>query len=194
MKIFMIIKLPMRKNLSVETIKNTGKCIVIILPIILITCCEVASMKSNTDDLFKLIGSLSEQRPFNTKKIEEITGLALQPIKNESNEYFTKYRSEGKSEKHDFELSLEMRFPTSKSSHSDGLLILHINSELCIKQDEIIKRFGLGEPRPPSPNMHPEKALLYIAYRYEWGKISFGIKYHDPKCLEKIVLNAIEEK
>jgi hypothetical protein len=42
--------------------------------------------------------------------------------------------------------------------------------------------------------MHPEKALLYIAYQYRWGKISFGFKYYDPKCLEAIVLNAIEEK
>lgn len=186
--------MPIRKNLSVETIKYTGKCIAIILSIIFITCCEVASMTSNANDLFKMVDLLSEQRPFNTKKIEEITGLTLQPIDNESNEYFTKYRSEGKSEKHDFELSLELRFPTSKSSHSDGLLILHINSGICIKQDEIIKRYGLGEPKPPNSNMHPEKALLYIAYRYKWGKISFGIKYHDPQCLEKIVLNAIEEK
>lgn len=151
-------------------------------------------MESRETDLFKMIDLLSKQRPFDPQKIEEITGLELKPSKNESNEYFSIYRSDGKSEKNDFNISLELRLPTSKSGHSDGLLILRIKSGICIRQDEIIKRFGVGEPKPPSPNMHPEKALLYIAYRYKWGKISFGIKYNEPKCLEAIVLNAIEEK
>jgi hypothetical protein len=181
-----------RKNHSAETIKYIGKCIAVILSVILIAYCEVLSMKNSADDLFNTIDLLSEQRPFDPTKIEEITGLSLQPIKNESNEYFTRYRSYGKSDKHDFELSLELRFPTSKSSHLDGILILHIKSGICVKQDEIINRFGLGEPKPPNPDIHPEKALLYLAYRYRWGKISFGIKYNDPQCLETIVLNAIE--
>jgi hypothetical protein len=151
-------------------------------------------MENSEARLFNMIDLLSEQRPFSPQKIEEITGIELKLNKNESNDYFSKYRSDEKTEKNDFNLSLELRLPTSESSHSDGLLILRIKPGICIKQDEIIKRFGIGEPKPPSPNMHPEKALLYIAYQYRWGKISFGFKYYEPKCLEAIVLNAIEEK
>jgi hypothetical protein len=180
-----------RKYHSAKAIKYTSKYIAIIL-FVIITCCEALSMINSTSDLFDTIYLLSKQRPFDPKKIEEITGLVLQPIKNESNEFFSKYRSYGKSDKHDFVLSIELRTPTSKSSHSDGLLILYIKPEMCIRQDEIMGRFGLGEPEPGNPDMHPENALLYLNYRYSWGSIRFGIKYYDLQCLEHIVLDAIK--
>lgn len=183
----------MSTRIDDRNITIIGKASAIILFSVILTYCEVSPMERNDDEIFTLVEYLTKQRPFSPEKIEKVTGLKLEIVDNKSNEYFNKYISVAKDDNISSSFSIELRVPTSKSSHSDGMLILGIQKEVCITQDDVINRYGEGEFTPPSPGMHPDIAKYYISYRYNWGKISYGLKYKDPKCLETIVLNAIDK-
>jgi hypothetical protein len=155
--------------------------------------CGGKAMFSSKENLFDIVEGLSEQRPFNKDKIEKYTGQSLENIKSKSNESFSFYKSQKSDSQNIDNFSIELRVPTSKSSCIDGILFIDLSMEMCLTQEDIVNKYGLGEPWPPDPNMPDEMALFYLSYKYNWGQISFGFKVTDQECLRSIVLDATQK-
>jgi hypothetical protein len=165
----------------------------IVIAIVFLLSCGVWEMINSKDDFFHMVKTLSEQRPFDPRKIEELTARNLEKIQSESNEYFLVYKSVEEKNQYNDVISIELRVPTSKSSCEDGILIFELEPEACIDQNDIIGKYGLGEPSPPDPNMPREIALFYLSYTYDWGQLSYGFKVIGQECLNSVVLDATKQ-
>ena len=163
------------------------------IAIVLLLSCGGWAMINSKDDFFKMVETLSKQRPFSPKKIGELTDRSLEKIQSESNEYFLVYKSVKEKIKNNGVASIELRVPTSKSTCEDGILIFDLEPELCIDQNDVISKYGLGEPSPPDPNMPKEIALFYLSYTYDWGQLSYGFKVMGQECLSSVVLDATKQ-
>lgn len=165
----------------------------ILIAIVFLLSCGGGAMINSKNDFFNMVETLSEQRPFDLKKIEELTARNLKKIQSESNEYFLIYKSVKEKNKSNDVISIELRVPTSKSSCKDGILIFELEPETCIDQNDVIGKYGLGEPSPPDPNMPREIALFYLSYTYDWGQVSYGFNVIGQECLCSIVLDATQQ-
>jgi hypothetical protein len=187
-----MINIQRRKNHNSKLRKYIRKYLTIIISITFLLSCGGKAMIGSKENLFDIVEGLSEQRPFNKDSIENYTGQSLENIKSESNEFFSFYKSY-KSNYQNNNFSIELRVPTSKSSCIDGILILDLSIGTCITQEDVVNKYGIGEPWPPDPNMPDEIALFYLSYNYNWGQISYGFTVIDQECLSSIVLDAIQK-
>lgn len=187
-----MINIQKRKNHRFEFKRPIIIHLVIVLYAMFAFSCGGMNMIGSKHELFDLVKDLSEIRPFNPKKIEKVLGHVLKNVESESNEYFLTYKSK-KSETHGDDIfSIELRVPTLNTNCTDGMLILDLSLDECIKQEDVLNKYGEGEITPPDPNEPIETASFYVSYKYYWGEISYGFMVTGQKCLNSVVLNATQ--
>lgn len=187
-----MIRTQKRNNHRFEFKKPIAVHLVIALYAIFIFSCGGMTMIGSKHELFDIVEDLTKQRPFNPKKIERILGHVLKNVESESNEFFLTYKSQKNEAQDDDNLAIELRIPTSKSNCTDGMLILDLSLDTCITQDDVMDKYGESEATPPDPDEPTETASFYVSYNYHWGKISYGFMVIGQRCLNSIVLDAIQ--
>jgi hypothetical protein len=138
----------------------------------------------SSDDIFNAITSIGSQIPFRGDAVARATGRMLSPVAEESSEYFRVLRSSVDASQPFPEV--EVREPTPLSPDKGGLVILSINSTPCVRQQDVMRRFG-EEPElePPTPRM-PPGSPVYLRYRVAWGTLKFGF-VPGNECLTTVV-------
>ncbi len=140
--------------------------------------------------LFQKVETLKASRPFDRTKLEELFDMKLSPSPTTQTQYFTVFKTDEEQAGSGSVDAIELRMPTAKSDKTDGLVILSVNADLCIKRHEVADWMGQpGEQEPPRANV-PASMPAYVRHQHDWGVMSFGFSRTEPKCLRSIVLDA----
>ncbi len=144
------------------------------------------------DALFDLLPKLWGMRPFSQDQVTRLTGVALKKDASASNPFFHVFRSaHGAGPGTGSVTGVELRAPVDPTPGKEGLIVLQVSSTSCIRQKDVISRFGAKvEPMPPSAHGPPD-ALTYLAYHQEWGDLRFGFAQKGKQCLGAVVLDAL---
>ena len=139
--------------------------------------------------LFSLLDELRDSQAMRQESLEQRLGVVFAERSMESTEYF-RVLSASQSTALRAIKGAELRVPVAKSATSGPLLVLDVDpSAQCIALDEIQKHYGRGpELNVPTPRQ-PSSAPLDYAYRFAWGRMSFGVSRTPPECLTRVVID-----
>jgi len=139
--------------------------------------------------IVEIVKDLAALRPFTPESIAASTGLELNPVPAESNDYFLVYRSDLDSDR---TLSqVEIRTPTDEGDAPDGILLIDLGGAECVSQKEIVEMYGEGELSGPTPR-EPVDSPIYLLYPQDWGWLRFGFAPTGRECLVTVVADATE--
>jgi hypothetical protein len=148
---------------------------------------RVDTPMSESDHVFEIVERIATAQPFVLDRIAAIVGFELiETGRSESAGFrYAKGKDPGS-----VIAAVEIREQLAGSPGRGGLVILDLADRSCIKQADVMLRFGAG-PSLSVPTPHqPVDAPLYLSYPYDWGRTSFGFARSDEKCLTRIVLDA----
>lgn len=131
---------------------------------------------SSNDALFKMVQDISDARPLRPERVAEITGHKLHPVPQTS--FF-----ESQDDKHSWIRSIDFRGP--------GLVTLTIAAGHCIKKKEVMSRYGDRPEISFQTHRRPPQGPTYFAYRFPWGKVSFGFDGKGEECLQSVTVEVI---
>jgi len=142
---------------------------------------------SESDHVFEIVERIARAQPFVLDRVAPIVGFEL--IETGRSERAGFRYAKGK-DSDGVIVAVEIRERLQASPGRGGLVILDLADRSCIKQAEVMLRFG-AEPSLSVPTPHqPVEAPLYFNYPYDWGRTSFGFGRSDEKCLTRVVLDA----
>jgi hypothetical protein len=140
--------------------------------------------------LFDFLLTLGDHKAFDPKTLTSLTGIPLTIVPSAETKKFDRHESpDNCSNYNPYINKMELRVPHAVKNWV-GLIILVLNNTLGITNRDVYSRFGeVSDLVIPDPNA-PRSEPLYLAYHFEWGKISFGISRDESELLVKVIFDA----
>lgn len=139
-----------------------------------------------SNELLNKIDSLADGRPLSSISVARHLETILRPAEERSTEYTLIYV--GGSDAAGMFEEVELRLPASARPTGSQLLILTVSRASCVKESEIIERYGHGELSLPTPRQPPDSPV-YRVFPRAWGKLSFGFARDGSACLREVVID-----
>lgn len=136
--------------------------------------------------LLDKIDGLANGHPLSSGRVAHHLQTTLRPVEEKSTEYTLIYV--GDSDAAEMFEEIALRLTASARPKGSQLLILTMRPTSCVKEAEIINRYGHGELSLPTPRQPPDSPV-YRVFRKPWGKLSFGIARDGSTCLRKVVID-----
>jgi hypothetical protein len=149
------------------------------------------TMKTNQMTLWEVVDALSRQIPFEKEKIEVALASKLRETEDTGNDVFQFFKSD-RVYLQDGVVIANVDLRIKRSGGHPGFISLALEGP-CIDLDQLRRRYDkleiTGAPRGGSLDEQ-----TYHSVEMPWGKLSFGFKESNPKCLASVIFKPKEKR